>query len=186
MIRILLVFALYLERQNTELRNWGSMLVKSDCGAVDLLSAIFGFDKEIQRYLHGLPCKKVFVCLNCEKFVVKVTKRGFCSLGCAREYKKIPIECAGCGKIFKRSGKAIIYHLNHPQAGNNKIQERFFHSRQCRGKFARKWDWTQVYQLKDDLGYNGARISRALNIPLSTVSVILSRRSKCLSGRKPY
>ena len=160
----------------------------SICGAVDLLAAIFGEDKEKLRLRYGLPTKrKLYRCLNCGK---PTPHREFCNQFCKHEYSFISLECPQCGRIFSYRGSEVIYRLNHVQTGNGKVQERIFCSIRCRVKFygfrahpenagrRRKWDWEQVWKSHQSTGMGSLRLSRLLGIPESTFYAILRKKKK--------
>ena len=160
--------------------------VKSLCGAVNLLAAIFGENKVKLKIKYGL-LPPFPLCLYCqEPLITKQHQRmGFCSNKCKRNYNTLTLVCDECGVIFLRE-KAQI--LNRFRRGYKKV----FHSQKCLGKrtgreygFAKhpehkippkKWDYSKVYELRDKTGWGAIRIGRALGIPSPTVSKILRGR----------
>lgn len=117
----------------------------------------------------------------------------FCSPECERQYRTLRVICDNCGQLFPRRDKVVIQRL-----GKMGYQHQFC-SKRCLGQYAgnhwgfaahpentgrrnKKWDYSQIYTMKDEMGWGASRISRALGIPKGTVSVILSRREP--SGRR--
>lgn len=98
--------------------------------------------------------------------------------------------CPECGKVFERERSCVTYRTTR------KGQEHWFCSRQCLGKFVgrnygftahpenvpkgaehrRKWDYEQVYKLREQMGWSGVRIGKTLGIPKGTVYMILGKR----------
>lgn len=101
----------------------------------------------------------------------------------------ITLVCPECGKVFERERRYIIYRTR-------KGQKHWFCSRQCLGKFVgrnygftahpenvpkgaerqRKWDYEQVYKLREQMGWSSVRIGKTLGIPEGTVYMILRKR----------
>lgn len=160
--------------------------VKSDCGAVGLLAAIFGKDANKLKQHYGLPPKPYpYRCLDCGKILSN--KWGRCR-ECYIKSRQVKVVCSECGEAFEIQQSDLITRTNLGY-------QHFFCNRQCFGRYAgkhygfvvhpentrkigqkRKWDYSKVYQLSDS-GMNGMQISRKLGIPNPTVYVILAKRN---------
>lgn len=103
----------------------------------------------------------------------------------------IELTCEVCDAKFYRKS----YLIRKTSPGR-------FCSRKCRGVFignnygfkahpknrghsgrGRKWDYDGIYKLRDETGWGALRISRALNMPLGTVDMILQKRER-LNAKK--
>lgn len=158
----------------------------SDCGAARLLSAIFDIPIEQTLAKVGII---VPTCIDCGERLRGKLWEGRCRL-CYLKSRWIEIECNYCLKLFKRRQSEIISHTGKHN------QKHFFHNRQClghwlaknygfgspretdkqrkvKGNNLRKHDWNRVWQLHQETGWGSWRLSRALNIPSSTISYIL-------------
>lgn len=128
-----------------------------------------------------------YECLNCgQTFISYSTNLMYCSPACRSEGLTVRVECHQCGQLFVRSKAQIIATTSRGFSGH------LFCSKQCqgswlganygsgtpsnRGGMRRKWDYDEVYAVADASGWGPSKISRHLNIPVPTVSVILHRR----------
>jgi len=106
------------------------MRVQSDCGAANLLAALFGMDREHLKQRWGLPSAydDDAVCLSCGgTFRLrgrKLPARPFCSPACRYEYTHPVVVCSGCGREFRRQLSAL-------KAGAKRDQQRVFCSWEC-------------------------------------------------------
>jgi len=163
------------------------MATKLNCGHANLLAALLYKDVDNIKIQLGLPLDKQ-PCLNCGT----PTKKVFCSRECKHDYAFIQVACSTCDKLFLRRQSKVIYYTN------KRNQQFWFCSRHCFGIYAgeyhgftahpekshaggrhRKWDYSKVYELRDRTGWGSDRLSRALEIPVSTIAKILRRRLKC-------
>ena len=160
---------------------------ESLCAVARLLSAMLERPvEEINRKL-GIPYQGK-ICLHCSKPLRHTKNTHFCSYICQRAYTQIELICDWCGKSFKRRATLVVKNLSKDG------YQHIFCSRKCMGNYAgnhygfavhpenaraggdhRKWDWIKVLALKEENGWGGIRISRALGIPLGTVSRILRK-----------
>lgn len=152
------------------------------CGSVRLLAAIFGENENRLLERYGLSSRfPKQHCIQCGAIHKSKT-----TPYCQKCNSWIEVECDECGIHFKRLKSDLIAGIS--KQGYKHI----FCSSQCNGRHAgkhygfavhpensgrkRKWDYAQVYQLKDYLGWGGVNIGRALGIPSSTVTWILAGR----------
>ena len=112
------------------------MIVKSTCGAVSLLAAVFGRDVDQLKALYGLPTKRPLcpVCGN----PIPIYNEIYCSIDCRKKDSWIELSCDICGILFKRRKSEIICRTNHPWALTGKTQQHWFCSRRCKSIFAGK------------------------------------------------
>ncbi len=143
--------------------------VKSPCGAADLLAVIFGVKPDTVRGKYGLPLKHPV------KKPIKYT---------------ISLVCDQCGKLFERREKYVLFRMTHSNRFQPSGQQHQFCNKTCFGKWAgkhcgfgahpenigyRKWDYDMVWQKHIETGYGALRLSRLLNIPVSTLIYILEK-----------
>lgn len=107
-------------------------IVKSPCGAADLLAAIFGEDPDVLRAKYHLPLKHVTLpkCPICNKDVGKYGQ-------CHRAHY-VTLACDECGELFERKEKVVIwkYKCCYPKAPLGYQHQ--FCNRQCLGRWAGK------------------------------------------------
>lgn len=104
----------------------------SQCGAVDLLAAIFCENRQLLRLKFGLPSRYTR-CLNCgQPFLPEDDSNLFCSLKCRHEYLWIQRICCECGDLFYRVASQVIYKTE------KKRQGMWFCSKKCQGKYLGK------------------------------------------------
>ena len=102
------------------------------CGAVRLLSAIFGYSKDkVWRKLGLKPPRTCFIC----GASLSHTKM-FCSWECYKEYRRrychITVICEYCGKTFQRRRGELVWRI-----GKRNYQH-IFCSFQCFSKFRKE------------------------------------------------
>lgn len=160
---------------------------KSICGAVNLLAAIFHEDANELKIKYGLPTA-YHPCLHCRQLTDK--RNPFCSNQCRCAYAHIKVVCDECGVIFDRLQGQLIYWIG------KRNQKHVFCSRKCLGKFTarnygflahpenrgkggakRKWDYEEVYRLRDETGWGSTKIGRTLGMPRPTIDMILRKRN---------
>ena len=114
----------------------------------------------------------------------------FCSYECKIKWRQIPIICTRCGKLFLRyQSQFLTDYLHHSDA--------LFCSKECRSKWLveqygfqryphhmarvchiRKYNWDDVWKRHLETGYGASRLSKELNIPISTITAILNHFKK--------
>lgn len=174
------------------------------CATLQELGNRFGVTRERVRQVllqEGKPTsayRQTYLCNQCGKDMgVKARwRKFFCSERCYHDYTHIQVACSYCGELNEYSISLLVWRLKHGQHSS----DLFFCSKCCHGKWLaekhgfsaypehipsgasyRKWDYTKIYELRDKTGWGTTRISRALGIPESTISVILRKRSKGLT-----
>lgn len=169
--------------------------VKSTCGAVKLLSAIFCLPKQEQVRLKdrlGLPVPK---CVVCGAMDCKLDKNGLC-LECFTKQRSVMVECSQCHKLFAR----YIYQVVD---GTKRNYKHFFCDRRCLGRWTashygflahpencyggkrnKKHDYEAIWQAHLDTGYGAIRLGRLLNMSQTTVSGILHAKRLSELGKK--
>lgn len=169
--------------------------VRSDCGAVSLLAAIFGEDPDKLKLRFGLPVKlrgrPQRFCESCGSLFSFTSSSQLCS-AC----RTIHLACAECGRLFSRRTKQVIYQFN------KKGYQYTFCNRRCLGSYAarhygfiahpenakkgkkRKYDWDQVIALARETGWGARRIGRQLGISSNHVVTILKSAGIVGSPRK--
>ena len=165
------------------------------CGAVDFLAAIFGRDPDELRLRYGIMPKHAKVkCIVCDKPTVY---KLYCSKKCRWEDSHVLLSCPVCDTLFYRRKGYVIWHLNHPSPNTSKLQDKFYCSQKCLGVNIantvgfgahtentircgrhKKWNYGQVYEMRDKTGWGAIKIGCALGIPSSTVGTILAKRSR--------
>lgn len=111
------------------------------CGAIKLGSAILKLDPDpiIARY--GLPPEHQ-PCLACGK--PTSNRKGLCSKRCAYKYRRVPVACEECGRIFQKTISQVTWHINNPFKHTGKTQQHFFCSVPCRRLGIRLVSMTRV------------------------------------------
>lgn len=139
--------------------------------------------------------QQTYLCPNCggelprgKQSRARQGKGTFCNKQCQYDYGHIKIACDYCGELKEYRIKTIIWHIEHGQKCKY-----FFCSKVCQGKWLgenygstgnhrnirkRKWDYSEIYTLRDSTGWGAIRIGRALGIPIPTVDKILVNRKK--------
>ena len=163
-----------------------SMRNKSACATLQDIADNLGISrqrvhqilkKEDLRTKHYTQ-KTRFECQVCGK----TSSHKFCSVECKKKWHEIPVTCTTCGKLFTRSRRQLLAHY----------KEFLFCSRECFGKWAAehygfkahpenamrkkpKWDYSLVWKTHLETGYGAVRLSRLLNIPERTITMILEK-----------
>lgn len=110
----------------------------------------------------------------------------------AKRKPLIELTCEACGSKFRR--KSYLIRKRSPGR---------FCSKKCVGAFSgnhygfkahpenityggrkRKWDYDEVYKLRDATGWGSVRIGRALGIPFCSVDSILQKRKRDIADRR--
>lgn len=171
------------------------------CATLEEIGSRFGVSRERARQIlseAGKPTRKYiqrYQCFQCGKDMGSQPKL-FCSPECRRNYGWIKVACSYCGQLREYSAKWLIWQIEHGKHS----RELFFCSKYCQGKWLAenhgfiahpenvghdkrpwKWDWSKIYELRDETGWGATKISRALGIPLPTVSMILAKRKSKLT-----
>ena len=160
----------------------------SICGAVDLLAAVYGKDKNLLRIAYGLPTTKpLYHCGNCNK--ITTNPYGWCSPVCRKTLSTITVICSECQQPFTINKSQLIARTKR-----NKIEQKYC-SRKCHGRWTgrnygfgvhpehkrgtpkRKWNHELVLHLRRDTSWGAIRLSRKLNIPKATISQILQNNN---------
>jgi len=134
---------------------------------------------------------QTYLCIQCGKDI-GTEKKLFCNQQCQHNHRYIEIACICCGTLKEYNVKYLVWQIEHSRHSSNL----FFCSKFCNGKWLaenhgfithpksigrkRVWDYSKVYELRDETGWGTVKISRALGIPESTISDILRRR-KCFA-----
>ncbi len=105
----------------------------TDCGAANLLGAIFGEDPNNIKRAMGIPTSD-HPCPVCGTF----TRGKYCSVECSRRSCKVRVSCSECGTLFDKSVRALIYFSNKKHYLTQKPYQHFFCSAKCRGAYAGK------------------------------------------------
>ena len=164
-----------------------SMRNKSACATLQDIADNLGISrqrvhqilkKEDLRTKHYTQ-KTRFECQVCGK----TSSHKFCSVECKKKWHEIPVTCTTCGKLFTRSRRQLLAHY----------KEFLFCSRECFGKWTGerhgfkahpengvrgkkpKWDYSLVWKTHLETGYGAVRLSRLLNIPERTITMILEK-----------
>lgn len=162
----------------------------STCGAANLLSAVLRVPKEQILVKWGIWS----TCIDCGKpLSPEKSHEGQC-YKCYFKSRHVKVECDYCGILFERYQSQLIYTL-----GKNH-QRHIFCGRECFYKWLglgknygfgspretlrqkqlhgapRKWNWEEVWHLHQQTGWGSLRLSRALNIPESTIKKILQKK----------
>jgi hypothetical protein len=82
----------------------------SDCGAVNLLAALFNENPNKYRVKFGLQTTDRF-CIVCNH-PLEQNQRKFCSRKCYHEYNNIEVSCSQCGRLFRRT-KSLVINREH-------------------------------------------------------------------------
>ena len=103
---------------------------KSICGVANLLAAVYGQDPNIVKRHLGLPYRTQKAC-KCGIRLESQNKSGLCWKHWL-ESKRIEVACSGCGNLFERRAKEVIYSTN--VRGYN----HFFCNKKCKGRWLNK------------------------------------------------
>ena len=174
------------------------MPTQLNCGVAQLLSEICGMPIDSVKQRLGLSAERIKLCLHCGKPVKP--GHSFHNKECRHEYHQIKLICPECGNIFTRPQSEILFKLNHPQSKNGKPVEHFFCSQKClaiwagkhygfaahpencgSGSRAPKYDYDIVWRKHLETGFGAKKLSRLLNIPVSSISVILWKKRRGLT-----
>jgi len=163
-------------------------MIYSYCNYADLRATIFGLNRNEIRAEYGLPA--VYGnCLNCDEPLPSANDR-FCNIKCRHDYSWIDVACSQCGKLTKVRRCILIYRTNRPQSYSNKLQQRWFCSTTCRGRYVgrtygfgvhkkfhnpRTHNYDLILHIKRETGFGARKLSRLLKIPESTISSIIAR-----------
>lgn len=116
-----------------------------------------------------------FQCMNCGK---PIRKGIFCSPKCFAQYHMATLICSYCGKTFSLNTAKAYWRTVRSKSGL------VFCNRICHGKWAgknygrkNKWDYEKIYKTRDDTGFGAIKLSRLLNIPVSSLTYILRKRN---------
>ncbi len=170
-----------------------SVPVKSPCGAADLLAAILSRNPDEVRAKFGLPLQHPLpvLCPVCNK---AIGQDGKC-----HQLHKVTMACDECSLLFERREKQVIWNSNYINPTTGRAYEHQFCTQQCLGRWLgkhrgfgahperashsgrpgyRKWDEAMVWQKHLETGFGALKLSRLLNIPVGTITVILNRKRK--------
>jgi hypothetical protein len=126
----------------------------------------------------GLPTKH-----NIKKYQYEcpvcgtISTKKFCSKQCKIKWRQIPMICTKCGILFFRYYSQL---LTDSRRGHTNA---FFCSKECRNQWLveqygfhtpRKYNWDGVWKSHLETGYGALRLSKLLNIPVTTISAILN------------
>ena len=166
--------------------------VNSLCGAIKLLAAVYGVDSNELKTRYGLPVDTRYKCIDCGK-----PRPGHlygrclsCHMKYYIEFHHVKVACSECGELFE-----IYLSVFIPKRKRERKTEERFCSKSCYGKWLarnygfiaqpenihygggkKKWDYSNVYDLRDKTGWGCCKLSRELGIPRPTVSYILAKR----------
>lgn len=136
--------------------------VKSPCGALRLVAAIFGQDPRKILNKYGIsPSKKHIRCENCGNYFVPSKQVGFLKDICPEcRIKNVKLVCDECGNILERPMKDSLYRLSELS------YRHVFCDRTCLGRYAGKHYGFAVHPENIVLGRNRRRIDPSIIIAL--------------------
>jgi len=157
---------------------------ENPCATLREIGTSYGVTREYVRQVLSEAKKptaayhQTYLCIHCGKDM-GTEKRLFCNRQCLSDYSRIKIACTYCGKLREYYAKWLIWQIAH----SRRSTDLFFCSNVCQGKWAgenygfiKKWDYSKVYQLRDETGWGALRIGQALGIPEGTTAEILRKR----------
>lgn len=169
------------------------------CATLNEIGAKYGVTRERVRQVLSRAGKvtsayhQTYLCIQCGKDMGTEEKL-FCNKQCRYDYGHIKIACSYCGKFQEYSIKWLIWQIEH----GRRSPDLFFCSQYCHGKWLgenhgfaihpenmecsheRKWDYSKVYELRDETSWGANRISQTLGIPIPTINTILRKRGLIL------
>ena len=146
----------------------------------------FGISRERVRQIlkqAGMPTRAYYPprpsysCNYCGK---EIKKGLHCNRQCRHNACNVKIACCECGNLKEYNTRRLIRGIAHGLHST----ELFFCTKKCQGAwqgkqhgFKKKWDYSQIFELRDAKGWSAVRIGRDLGIPSSTIVKILHKRN---------
>jgi hypothetical protein len=131
-------------------------------------------------------------CNMCGEQIRKDNKSGYCKV-CKVKAHLVPLICDQCGTLFYRPQSDVITAAKRTN-GKDSLT---FCTKSCQGIYTanhygfvahpensgyRKWDWDMIWVKHLETGYGSPKLSRLLNIPESTIDVILRHKRGGVKG----
>jgi YHS domain-containing protein len=170
------------------------------CGAVKLLGAIFGEDQDKLMMRYGIIPPHYVRCMACQKPIgphqIYFGNKDchFCSKECRDSHLNTMVACTSCGTLLPRSTSRLLMSIRR------RNQQYYFCNNKCKGKWAsehylpihgiprnkhRKYNWDLVWQTHIMTGCGALKLSRMLDIPISSISSILHKKRTEIMAYNP-